>query len=80
MEAADFDPPSTPAYLAGNQHVLLRHNQTFSVFVQPELQAAELQAAELQAAELLPVEAAPGREAALPAAPGREAVASSREA
>ena len=31
--------PSTPAYLDGNQHVLLRHNQTFSVFVQPELQA-----------------------------------------
>jgi hypothetical protein len=85
VEAADFDPPSTPAYLAGNQHVLLRHNQTFSVFVQPELQASELQAAELLPVEAAPgreaaLPAAPGREAALPAAPGREAVASSREA
>jgi hypothetical protein len=42
VEEADFEPPSTPAYLAGNQHVLLRHNRPFSVFVQPELQAAEL--------------------------------------
>jgi len=40
VAVADFEILSTPAYLAGNQHVLLRHNQTFSVFVQPELQAS----------------------------------------
>ena len=42
VAVADFEILSTPAYLAGNQHVLLRHNRPFSVFVQPELQAAEL--------------------------------------